>query len=228
MKILAIETSTLLGGVAVMDEGTLIAEIRLNVKTTHSERLMIGIDSALRLANMKITDIDVYSISIGPGSFTGLRIGLSTVKGFAFATGKPVVAVPTLDAFAWNFPFSAYPVCPMLDARKKEVYTALYEWDGEGFKKVVPELSIRPEEFIRDIKGPVVFAGDGVRLYREIILSIKGNEAIFVPPQSDIPSASSVAFLGYKKAIRGEFSDPLTLTPFYIRKSEAEIKFGGL
>lgn len=228
MKILAIETSTMLGGIAIMDEENLIAEIRLNVKSTHSERLMLGIDSALRLADLRISDIDVYCTSIGPGSFTGLRIGLSTVKGFAFATGRPVVAVPTLDAFAWNLPFSTYPVCPMLDARKKEVYTALYKWDGKDFEKIIPELSVRPDDFIRDIKGPVIFIGEGARIYRETILSIMGGDALFAPPDRDVPSASSVAHLGIKKAIRGEFSDPVSLTPFYIRKSEAEIKFGPL
>lgn len=228
MKILAIETSTMLGGVAIMDEGGLVAEIRLNVKATHSERLMVSIDSALRVANFKLSEIDAYCLSIGPGSFTGLRIGLSTVKGFAFATGKPVVAVPTLDAFAWNFPFSKYPVCPMLDARKKEVYTALYEWKGNSFEKIIPELSVRPEDLIRDIKGPVIFAGEGARLYRKTILALKGKEAFFAPSHSDIPMASSVAFLGLNKALTEEFSDPVTLTPFYIRKSEAEIKFGSL
>jgi tRNA threonylcarbamoyladenosine biosynthesis protein TsaB len=228
MRILAIETSTMLGGVAIMDNRGLIAEVRLNVKTTHSEKLMTAIDSALRLSSMNISDIDLYGLSIGPGSFTGLRIGLSTIKGFAFATGKPVVAVSTLDSFAWNLPYSAYPVCPMLDARKKEVYTALYEWREGRFRKVIPELSIRPADFLKDIKGPVIFVGEGARLYREIILSIKGEDAIFSPPQSDVPSPSSVAYLCLQKAINGEFSDPSFLTPFYIRKSEAEIKSGSL
>ncbi len=118
MKILAIETSTMLGGIAIMGEAEgLIMEVRLNVRSTHSERLMSEIDHALKQAGMKITDMDVFGISIGPGSFTGLRVGLSTVKGFSYATGKPVVSIPTLEAFAWNFPFSPYPVCPMLDAR---------------------------------------------------------------------------------------------------------------
>lgn len=228
MKILAIETSTMLGGVAIMDENNLIAEIRLNVKTTHSERLMIGIDSALRLSNLRIDDMDAFCLSIGPGSFTGLRIGLSTVKGFAFATGRPVVTVPTLDAFAWGFSCRAYPVCPMLDARKKEVYTALYEWHERGFEKVVPELSVRPGDFVKNLKGPVVFAGDGARLYKDVILSIKGDDAIFAPSHLDVPLPSSVAYLGIRKAMNGEFSNPVTITPFYIRKSEAEIKFGAL
>ncbi len=228
MRILAIETSTMLGGVAIMEENNLIAEIRLNVKTTHSERLMIGIDSALRLANLRIEEMDAFCISIGPGSFTGLRIGLSTVKGFAFATGRPVVTVPTLDAFAWSLPFSAYPVCPMLDARKREVYTALYEWREHSFEKIVPELSVKPGDFVRNLKGRVVFTGEGARIYRDVIVSVKGDEAIFAPSHADVPLPSAVAYLGMRKAMNGEFSDPVTITPLYIRKSEAEIKFGGL
>src|SRR5512140_2634782 len=104
MKILAIETSTMLGGVAIMDEAEgLVIEVRLNVKTAHSERLMTGIDHALKQSGTAVSDIDVFGVATGPGSFTGLRIALSTVKGFAYATGKPVVSVPTLEAFAWNF-----------------------------------------------------------------------------------------------------------------------------
>ena len=122
MKILAIETSTMLGGVAIADDSAgLIAEVRLNVKSTHSERLMMEIDHVLKQSFLKMSDIDVFAIAVGPGSFTGLRIGLSTVKGLSYATGKPIVSVPTLEAFAWNFPYCRYPVCTLLDARKKEV-----------------------------------------------------------------------------------------------------------
>ena len=120
MRILAIDTSTMLGGIAIMDESLLIAESRLNVKSTHSERLMTEIEHCLKQSGVKISDIDVFAVATGPGSFTGLRIGLSTVKGFSYATGKPIVSVPTLEALAWNFPYSRYPVCTMLDARKKK------------------------------------------------------------------------------------------------------------
>src|ERR1700690_1829481 len=127
MKILSVETSTMLGGVAVMDsQAGLIAEIKLNVKTTHSERLMTAISQVLSQSGIDLRGIDAFAVASGPGSFTGLRIGLSTVKGLSYATGKPVVTVPTLEAFAWNFPYSMYPVCLMLDARRGEVYSALF------------------------------------------------------------------------------------------------------
>jgi len=136
MKILAIETSTMMGSVAVMDKTQLIAEYRLNIKGTHSERLVRIIDEVLKDSGLEFKDLDGYAVSIGPGSFTGLRIGITTVKGLAFVTRKPVAAIPTLDALACNIPFSQYQICPMLDARKKEVYTALYiiSDDGESLK----------------------------------------------------------------------------------------------
>ncbi len=120
MKILAIETSTMLGGVAILDEYEgLIAEARLNVKSTHSERLMTAINHTLAQSDLRLSDIDAFAVAIGPGSFTGLRIALSTAKGLVYATGKPFVTVPTLEAFAWNFPFTRYPVCLMLDLIRK-------------------------------------------------------------------------------------------------------------
>ena len=229
MKILAIETSTMLGGVALMDDSSgLIAEVRLNVKSTHSERLMTEIDHLLRQAGLKISDIDVFAVAIGPGSFTGLRIGLSTVKGFSYATGKPIVSVPTLEALAWNFPYCRYPVCTMLDARKKEVYTALFKWDKEGFLRLIDEMSIKVDRLLEQmmpyIHGKVVFTGEGALLYRDTIIEVMGEKAIFAPPEKMIPSPANVASIGIRKATKEEFSEPVSLIPFYIRRSEAEIK----
>ncbi len=227
MKILAIETSTMLGGVAITGESEgLIVEVRLNVRTAHSERLMTAIDNALKQAGMDVSDIDVFGVAIGPGSFTGLRIGLSTVKGFSYATGKPIVSVPTLEAFAWNFPYSVYPVCAMLDARKKEVYAAVFRWRNGAFERVMNETSIKPADLVNALKGPVIFAGEGALLYREVIEEIAGENAVFAPPHCMVPSPSNVAYLGLKKAVNGDFSEPVSLVPFYIRKSEAELKIG--
>jgi tRNA threonylcarbamoyladenosine biosynthesis protein TsaB len=128
MKVLAIETSTMLGGVAVMDAAKgLVAEARETVKAGHSGRLMPEIDGVLKRVSLTLSDIDALAVTTGPGSFTGLRIGLSTVKGLSYSAGIPVVVVPTLEAMAWNFPDYAYPVCPMLDARKIEVYAGIFE-----------------------------------------------------------------------------------------------------
>lgn len=230
MKVLAIETSSMLGGIAIMDDSQgLIAEMRLNVKSTHSERLMTTIAYTLKQAAVSLSDIDVFGIAIGPGSFTGLRIGLSTVKGLSYATGRPIVSVPTLEAFAYNFPFPRYPVCIMLDARKKEVYTAVFKWEDDGFVRLIDETSVRPEEFTRHSLlvtryDKFIFAGDGVLLYRDKIMETMGERAILASPEKMVPSPANVAYLGIKRAMKGEFSEPVSLVPFYIRKSEAEIK----
>jgi tRNA threonylcarbamoyladenosine biosynthesis protein TsaB len=225
MKILAIETSTLFGGVAILDESEgLLTEVRLNVKTTHSERLMTVIHDALRQSFLEISDIDVFGVAIGPGSFTGLRIGLSTVKGFSYATGKPIVSVPSLEAFAWNFPYSSHPVCIMFDARKKEVYAAVFRWRDGEFKRIIHEASLPPSALVETLEGPVLFAGEGALLYQETIRRIAGENALFPPPHCMVPSPANVAYLGLQKALRGDFSEPVSLVPLYIRKSEAEVK----
>jgi len=243
MKILAIETSTMLGGIAVADESTgLVAEVRLNVKSTHSERLMTEIDHILRQSFLELSQIDAFAIAIGPGSFTGLRIGLSTVKGLSYATGKPIVSIPTLEAFAWQFPYCRYPVCPMLDARKKEVYTALFRWDGDGFVRSINGVSVGVQGFLESIsqsspvsysegdvceERKIVFAGEGAVLYKNEIVLQLGAAACFAPSDRMVPSPATVAMLGLRKALQGDFSEPVGLTPYYIRSSEAEIKWNG-
>lgn len=226
MKLLSIETSTMVGGVAIMEDETLIAESRINVKVTHSERLMGAIDHILMQSGMKIQDIDVFAIAIGPGSFTGLRVGLSTVKGLVYATGKKLISVPTLEAFAWNMPFSKYQVCPLLDARKKEVYAGIFRWNGNGFERVMNEQTIKIDKLLSLINEPTIFLGEVSIIYKDSIKEWLNDLAILGHPQDMVPSPANVAYIGMIKAKKGEFEDPIKLVPFYIRKSEAEIKLG--
>jgi len=144
MRVLAVETSTLAGGAALLDGELVVGEYALDVSVTHSERLMGAIDRLLTDAGWTVRDLEGLAVSVGPGSFTGLRIGLSTVKGLALALSIPIVAVPTLDAMAALLPFAALPVCPVLDARKREVYASLYRWDGAGMHRVWEYLAIAP------------------------------------------------------------------------------------
>jgi len=243
MKLLALETSTLLGGAAIVDESEgLIAESRLSIRTTFSERLMTEIDHMMKQAGVSLENIDVFAVSIGPGSFTGLRIGLSTVKGFAFATHKPIVAVPSLEAFSWNFPYCRYPVCILLDARKKEVYAAVFVWKDRGFVRIIEEVTLSINNLVENLislntpvrRGEsgfsdqkILFAGEGAILYRHQIIDSLGERAVFAPAEKMVPSPATVALLGMKKASMGYFSDPVNLIPLYIRKSEAEIKKHG-
>ncbi|MBA4371614.1 MAG: tRNA (adenosine(37)-N6)-threonylcarbamoyltransferase complex dimerization subunit type 1 TsaB [Thermodesulfovibrio sp.] len=225
MKILAIETSTILGGIAVADAGRgLIAEARLNVKTTHSERLMTVIGQVMEQSGLRLEEIDLFAVASGPGSFTGLRIGLSTAKGLAYATGKPMVTVPTLEAFAWSFAFSRYPVCIMLDARRDEVYTALFRWEGDTFVREIAETSVKPDELLTRLEGTVLFAGEGTLVYRDKIVSALGKRAVFAPADRMVPSPASLAVLGLDRAAAGHCTDPFGAAPLYIRRSEAEVK----
>ncbi len=216
----------MLGGVAVMDsESGLIAEVRLNVKTTHSERLMAVVDHALTQSDLGINDMDVFAVAAGPGSFTGLRIGLSTAKGLCHATGRPLVTVPTLEAFAWSFPYSCHPVCLMLDARKAEVYAAVFRWNGSGFDTLLEECSMRPDDLLGGLNETVIFAGEGALLYRNKIEQKMGERAVFAPPEKMVPSPATATMLGLSKALKSEFADPAGVVPRYIRKSEAEVKW---
>src|SRR5262245_4578017 len=144
MRVLAVETSTLAGGAALLDGGLVVGEYTLDVSLTHSERLMGAVDRLLSDAGWTVRDLEGLAVSVGPGSFTGLRIGLSTVKGLALALTIPIAAVPTLDALATLLPFAALPVCPVLDARKREVYASLYRWNGTGMRREWDYLAMAP------------------------------------------------------------------------------------
>ena len=228
MKVLAIETATIAGSVAIIDDSAgLVGEVRMDVKVVHAERLMPSIEWLLKASGIQIDDIDAFAVSIGPGSFTGLRIGLSTAKGFSYATGKPVVPVPTLDAFARTLPFCSYIICPMLDARKNQVYAALYQWDGSVCNKIMAETAISPADLLNKISGTVVFMGDGVKIYGKLISDTLRDKAVFAPASRMSPSASAVGEIALEQLKQGNVADPVSLVPFYIRKSEAEAHWKG-
>ncbi len=228
MKILALETATLTGSVAIADDSRgLIAEVMVNVRIAHAERLMPSVEWLLKASGINIHEIDAFAVSIGPGSFTGLRIGLSTVKGLSYATNKPVVPVPTLDAFAMTMPFCSYIICPMLDARKNEVYAGLFKWEDNLCKKILPAAAINPRELLQRINEPVVLMGAGAETYSELIKDILKANAVFAPASRMSPSASTVAEIAFERLNRGITADTASLAPFYVRKSEAEIHWKG-
>lgn len=223
MYILGIETATRTGGVAIVSEQGVVAEYTLNIEVTHSERLMSTVDRVLSDTGLTMSNIDGFGVSIGPGSFTGLRIGLSTVKGLAFATGKPVAAVPTLKALAWNLPYPVYPVCPLLDAKKKEVYAALYRYNGGELVQMLPDTVVPLAELADRISGEVVFTGEGSRLFATAISEHFGSRAHLAPLASTVPSAASVAEIALGMLAGGGETAPDSLSPLYIRRPEAEL-----
>ena len=226
MKILGLDTSTPVGSIGIIDDESVVAEYSLNVVETHSSRLMPAIDEVLRRASLKIHDIEAFAVAIGPGSFTGLRIGLGTVKGFCYALKKPIVGVVTLDALAYNVKFVDKLICPILDARRGEVYAALYRgFAGGRLERQTDYLCTKIEPLLETIAEPTVFLGDGLNSYKDNIAETLQDKAIFTTPFFGLCRGAAVALLGYERLKAGESDDYFSITPFYIRKSEAEVRF---
>jgi len=226
MKVLGIDTSTSCGSVGLMDDGEVISDYLLNISVTHSERLLGAIEVVLKEACCPVENLDGWAVSLGPGSFTGLRIGVSTVKGLAFATGKPVAGVSTLDVLASQIAPTSYLICPILDARKKEVYTAFYRYEeGNSLKRQSNYQAIRPEDLVKKIKEHTIFLGDGLKTYGDFLLNSLPSLAIFPPAPLNVSHGSMVAKLGSELLQKGECLDLSNFTPLYIRPSEAEMKW---
>ncbi len=225
MKILGIDTAVATGSVAIMEDDVLVGEMLLTSRRTHARRVMKSVDTLLSVTEYTLSDLDGFAVSIGPGSFTGLRIGISTVKGLAFALGKPIAAVNTLDALANQFPSSNRLICPILNARKGEVYTALYRTDENGAVIRTGDYTVvSPPDWVCRITEPALFVGDGVEEYGSLIKEKLGTLAHFAPPFLNTIRASVVACLGMERLKNKESDDAKTLVPFYIRPSYAEIK----
>lgn len=233
MLILAVETSTFTGSVALVEASVeggaspnlrVIGETTLQVLETHSSRLMPTIDRLLRETSLPVQKVKGIAVGLGPGSFTGLRIAISTVKGLGFALRVPVVGVPTLDALANNIRYASTQVCPVLDARKKEVYAALFRSDAGGnLKKVSEDWVLSPEDLCSRISETTILVGNGTEVYGEIFKNRLGPQALFAPPELSFPRAVHVARLSLPAFQRGEKLDLFAFTPIYVRRSEAEI-----
>jgi tRNA threonylcarbamoyladenosine biosynthesis protein TsaB len=209
-----------------MEDGEVLSDYLLNIPVTHSERLLGAIEFVLKEARCSIGDVDGWAISLGPGSFTGLRIGVSTVKGLAFATGKPVAGVSTLDALASQVSPTSYLICPILDARKKEVYTAFYRYEEGGvLGRQSDAQALRPQELVKTIKEQTIFLGDGVRTYRDFLLHSLPSLATFPAAPLHVPHGAVVAKLGFELLKKGKHLNVSTFSPIYVRPSEAEVKW---
>jgi len=223
MKLLGVESATLSGGVALLDGDRLLGEITLNIAITHSERLMSAVDRLLADCGLAPADLDGLAVSVGPGSFTGLRVGIATVKALAMALDLPVAAVPTLDALASRLPFADAAVCPILDARKGEVYLSLYRWRDGGMSREWDYLALPPELAAARLDAPVILLGDGIEACRPWLDRL-GAEARVAPAAQRMPSAASVAGLGRAALSAGAGVGADSLAPLYLRPSEAELK----
>ncbi len=225
MKILAVDTSTTSCSVAVVDQDLLLAEMTIDREQTHSKHLMDMIHTVIEFSGLARADLDGFAVTKGPGTFTGLRIGISTIKGLAMASGKPVVGISSLDALAEQIACSTYFICVLLDARKGEVYFSGYRFEDGLLKKKVDEGVSSPRQAVRDIKEPSLMVGNGAWLYQDMLVETMGEMALFALPCQNTIRASTVARLSMRRFEKTKTDDVATLIPQYIRKSDIELNF---
>lgn len=224
MHILAIDTSTRSCSAALIEDHNLRAELTIDIGDTHSTHLMALIDQVAGVTNVNIADVDGFAVTRGPGTFTGLRIGLATVKGLALASGKPIVGVSSLEALAVQACCSDHLICSLIDARREQVYCCFYCCKGnEIAKPCTPERVCSLQEAIAPLDEPVMFIGSGALLYASHIRAHLGPLAFFAPCFQHTIRASTVALLARKKLKSGEIEDLSGFVPAYLRKSDAEL-----
>ena len=225
MTILAMDTATMTSSVAVATEDRVLAELTAETRFTHSETLVPNIDEVLRLADVKREEISAVAASLGPGSFTGLRIGLAAAKAIAYALSIPLVGVPTLEVLAAAFPSPGAVVAPLIDAQKGNAYFAIYRWTEKGLQ-CEKEVSVAsPQEIaaaIAEEKGPVTLAGDFARKLISKGVEIPKN-ATLASITHIMPRAALVAARAVVRLKNGEGKSPMELEPIYVRRSEAEV-----
>lgn len=221
MNILAVDTSALTATVAVMKNGVLVFENNITNALTHSETLMPMIDYALSSVKLSVKDIDLFAVSCGPGSFTGIRIGVSAIKALAYATNKPVYGINTLEALACNLSVTEVRVCPIMDARRSQVYNAIYKFAHGKAEVLEAPRALSVEELCEEITEKTIFTGDGVTVYRDKITQLCGDKALFAPAHLTLQRAASIAYAA-SMASEDEYLTPEALEVIYLRKSQAE------
>lgn len=221
MIILALESSALTASVAVCDGERLLGEYTLNNGNTHSETLLPIVESLLKFLKLSVSDVDLFACSVGPGSFTGIRIGVATLKGLAFASEKPCVGVSTLEAMAYNLSVPNGLICPVMNARRKQVYAALFREKDGNLERLMPDSAISIEELdklLADYNEPVYLVGDGY----DITLQNLSHPVGDTPQRLRYQSAASVAKAAWLAYQSGTYSSDGEISPIYLRPCQAE------
>ena len=221
MKILGIDTSTKFLSAAIIDERRVLAGYQDKGDLKHYATLVPTIDCLLKKCRLKLKNIDAIALSIGPGSFTGLRIGVATCKGINMALGIPIVALPTLRVIAENFSDEKnYMLCPLLDAKKKKVYACLFD-GNRGLRRLTDYMLLDIDSLLKKIKKPTLVFGDAVKLYKD---SLEKNPYVNVSTKNWYPQAKVVAMLGLTKAKQRKFTNPDKLAPMYLHSKYCQVK----
>lgn len=221
--ILAFDTATPVGSVALADEEKVLVGRYFDLGLQHSQRLFVEIDEVLKVVGVLPRQVEVVAVTSGPGSFTGLRLGMSAAKGFCLATGAALVLVPTLEGLAARLPYAQYPVCTLLDARKAEVYAALYD-TAEGVPRLLAgPRAVTPADLLAERAGaPTIYTGDGALAYRKLIAA-SGASALLAPAYCARPEAGAIALLGLIRLRMGVSVDLATAEPQYLRDPDVRV-----
>ncbi|MFI3238366.1 MAG: tRNA (adenosine(37)-N6)-threonylcarbamoyltransferase complex dimerization subunit type 1 TsaB [Lachnospiraceae bacterium] len=231
MKILAIDSSGLVATLAIMEEDNLIAEYTIHHKKTHSQTLLPMLEEIRGMVELNLEEVDVIAIASGPGSFTGLRIGSATAKGLGMALGKPLVEIPTLEGMAYQMYGVTGTICPIMDARRNQVYTGFYGFGQEetshtyAMEKLAEAGAMDIMECIdicNNINQPVMFLGDGVKVYKKQIINNIKVPVYFAPAHRNLQSASSIAARAFSYVESGRLIEAKDHAPKYFRLSQAE------
>lgn len=225
MKVLALDSSGLVASVAVVEDDNLLGEYTINYKKTHSQTLLPMLDEVAKMIELDLKTVDVIAVSAGPGSFTGLRIGSATAKGLALALDKKIVSVPTVDALAYNMWGSDAVVCPLMDARRNQTYTGLYEFVDGKMETIKAQCVVMLDEIVEIINAlgkKVIFLGDGVPAFKEYLEANIKVPHMYAPASMNKQRAASVACLGASLADQGMAEDAKDHKPEYLRVSQAE------
>ena len=224
MKLLAVETATRYQSVALMDEAVLLAEKNQENCVSHASSLVPAIQDLLTSLSCPFSAIEGLAVSVGPGSFTGLRVGLSTMVGFRTVTGLPLVTVPTLEAMAWNHRASGHPVCPVLIARTDEVYWAQFQWENGHVVRLLEDRVGTIQNMMDSIRRPTVLFGEGWLRHRRVLMDTLGDMAIGGEPESMNPSAYHVGLASLDAFQAGKFAGS-RISPHYVQRSDAEVQW---
>lgn len=225
MRILGIDSSGLVASVAIVADDIMQAEYTVNYKKTHSQTLLPMLDEIVKMIELDISEIDAIAVAAGPGSFTGLRIGASTAKGLGLALDKPLVSVPTMEGLAYNMYGTDKVICPLMDARRNQVYTGIYEFCGNDLQVITAQEAVSIEDILTHINGlkrDVIFLGDGAGVYEDVIRSVTDVPFYFAPPHLSRQRAGSVAALGAVYYKEGRYESAASHKPVYLRLSQAE------
>lgn len=227
MKILSLDSATECATVALLEDFKVLGEINFNYKKQHSTLLMSMIDELLKASSMEVNDLDGFVVSKGPGSFTGLRIGMATIKGLSLGLNKPYISISSLDALAYNVYGTEGILCPIMDALRNNVYTCIYEYINGELSPITDYMALSINELsdiLKTYDKTIYFVGDGTKIHKEYLKSELSN-CYFAPQHLNFVRASALGEIGMKKLLAGMRDDANNSAPIYLRKSQAEREY---